>query len=102
MPKTGSASKDIKQISGEFENIVSVASLDTFFYVADANLGYYAIEAITMDNFSEPRPIPGLQGEKEGDFIVPTVMVSFTLGALSNLSLTLGTIAIGTLAALAF
>ena len=69
MPKDGTLTADIKQVTDEFDSVVSVASLDTFFYVADAKKGYYAIEAFSEDTFSEPRAMPGLLSPNSEDFI---------------------------------
>ena len=91
VPREG-LSSDVKRISDDFDSVVAVASLDTFFYIADRELGFYAIEAKSEDTFSEPRKIDGLYNAETGDFMTPTVMISFTLGALHSVTLSLVTL----------
>ena len=75
---------------GGFEDLVAVAKLDQFIYVADSEQGILAIESYADDTFSEPRPIALNTGDAEDSVTpMPTTMVIFALGGLQGLYLSL-------------
>lgn len=58
VPKTGEHSKKITFVSDKFQNIVSLATIDNFIYVADGKEGFYAIESKDDGTYSAPITLP--------------------------------------------
>ena len=59
LPRSGEIAKDLKMIGTGFTDVVAIGSFDnSFVYIADADLGFFAMEAFENDEFSEPVPIP--------------------------------------------
>ena len=81
VPSDGEVSSEVKKISNAFENVVSIGTFDnSFLYIADAAKGFFAIEVMPDDEFSEPRPIELTVNEQNAP--KPTAMVIFTLNAV--------------------
>lgn len=57
LPKTGEIIKEVDIIANGFSEIVSIGSFGNYIYVADSELGFYAIEHLPDGDFSEPRPM---------------------------------------------
>ena len=71
-------------IADGFKDVVSIGSFGGFIYVADSELGFYAIQYLQeLEDFSEPRLMEIKQGEDQAQTPKPTTMVVFTLGGLA-------------------
>ena len=67
-----------------FKDVVSIGSFGGFIYVADSELGFYAIQYLqAQEEFSEPRLMDIKQGEDQTQAPKPSTMVVFTLGGLA-------------------
>ena len=83
MPKTGEVTSDVKMIASGFSDVVAIGSIGGFIYVADSEMGFYAIEAYLDDEFSEPRPISIIESNV-GSPPKPIAMVVFMMGGVMN------------------
>ena len=85
MPRTGEVTGVVNRVIGGYEDLVSVATLDEFIYVADSTEGIFAIESYADGTFSEARPITLRTGDAEDSLApMPTTMVIFALGGLQG------------------
>lgn len=84
LPKNGEIVKDVQIIANGFSDVVAIGALAEFIYIADSELGFYAIEHLPDGDFSDPRP---MELAKEDTFgkPKPKAMVVFKLGALTFL-----------------
>ena len=84
VPTSGEIAPEVKIIANGFTEIVSIGSFGGFIYVADSDLGFYAIQVDTQaEEFSEPRKMEITQGENSTTAPKPTTMVVFTLGGVA-------------------
>lgn len=58
VPKTGEHSNQINFVTDQFQDIVSLATLDNYIYVADGEEGFYAIESKEDGSYSSPITLP--------------------------------------------
>lgn len=54
VPKTGLHSQQINFVTDQFQDVVSLATLDNYIYVADGEEGFYAIESKADGSYSSP------------------------------------------------
>lgn len=88
IPRNGQQSLSVKRITSDLDDCVGLGAFDSYIYVADAVQGILAVESFGDDIFSTPRAIP-LQLDGGKAVPKPTTMVTFTLGALANATVSL-------------
>ena len=91
MKQEDGKSRELKQIASGFSEVIGIGSFGGFIYVADAQDGFYSIEAYKGDEFSLPRPI-NIKTEDDTT-VMPTQMLVFALGGILNATLSLATMA---------
>jgi hypothetical protein len=82
MPEKGSSSKQINFVSDQFNDVVALATIDNFIYIADHTEGFFAIESTPGGNYAQPVRLPVVNAFLNQEVPRPTAMVVFTMEAV--------------------
>ena len=95
VPKSGQVSQQINFVTDQFQDVVSLSTIDNFIYVADGEEGFYAIESKPDGTYSSPITLPlkstdsSYNFSTQADLPRPVAMVVFAMSAVRSAAVSL-------------